>query len=57
MLTTGLVDLLTDSERLAVMAHELGHIKAEHMLYRTMAVTLAELMGEVTKGLPLPPIF
>ena len=54
VLTTGLVDLLTDAERLAVMAHELGHIKAEHMLYRTMAVTLAELMSEVTKGLPLP---
>ena len=54
VLTTGLVDLLTDAERLDVIGHELGHIKAEHMLYRTMAMVLAELMAEVTKGLPLP---
>ena len=54
VLTTGLIELLTDSERLGVIGHELGHIKAEHMLYRTMAYVVAELMTEVTKGLPLP---
>lgn len=54
VLTTSLVDLLTDAERLNVIGHELGHIKAEHMLYRTMAMALADLMAEVTRGLPLP---
>ena len=38
VLTTSLVDLMTDEERLALIGRELGHIKAEHMLYRTMAM-------------------
>jgi Zn-dependent protease with chaperone function len=43
---TGLIDLLTDTERLEVIGHELGHIKAQHMLYRTMAIVLAEILKE-----------
>lgn len=54
VVTTGLVDLLTDSERLGVIGHELGHIKAEHMLYRTMAIVLAEVMQQAAAGLALP---
>lgn len=54
VVTTGMVDLMTDAERLNAIAHELGHIKAEHMLYRTMAYALADVMTEVTKVLPLP---
>ncbi|HEV2472460.1 MAG TPA: M48 family metallopeptidase, partial [Chthonomonadales bacterium] len=51
VMTTGLVDLLDDTERLAVIGHELGHIKAEHMLYRTMAIILAVFLSEVSGGL------
>lgn len=54
VMTTSLVDLLNDTERLEVIGHELGHIKAEHMLYRTMAIILAEVMREMAGGLALP---
>ncbi len=54
VLTTGLIDLLDDSERLEVIGHELGHIKAEHMLYRTMAIVLAEVIKFATAGLTIP---
>src|SRR5579883_2801615 len=54
VLHTGLLDRLNDSERLFVIAHELGHIKAEHMLYRTMAIVLATVLREMAGGLALP---
>ena len=54
VMTTSLVDLLTDAERLEVIGHELGHIKAEHMLYRTMAIVLANVMKTAVSGLTIP---
>ncbi len=54
VMTTSLVDLLNDTERLEVVGHELGHIKAEHMLYRTMAIGLATVLKEMASGLALP---
>lgn len=54
VLTTALVDLLDDTERLEVIGRELGHIKAEHMLYRTMAVVLADILTAATSGLSIP---
>lgn len=54
VMTTSLVDLLNDTERLEVIGHELGHIKAEHMLYRTMAIVLAEFLKAATGGLAIP---
>jgi len=54
VITTGLVDLLTESERLQVIGRELGHIKAEHMLYRTMAYVLADILKNATRFLALP---
>ena len=54
VMTTGLVDLLDDTERLEVIGHELGHIKAEHMLYRTMAIVLATVLQEMTGFLSVP---
>ncbi|HZO88595.1 MAG TPA: M48 family metalloprotease [Chthonomonadaceae bacterium] len=44
VMTTALLDLLNDSERLWAIGHELGHIKAEHLLYRTMALWLASVL-------------
>ncbi len=54
VLTTSLVDLLSDSERLQIIGRELGHIKAEHMLYRTMARALADLLQEATQVFTIP---
>jgi Zn-dependent protease with chaperone function len=54
VLTTSIIDLLDDTERLEVIGHELGHIKAEHMLYRTMAIVLAEVLKYAASGLTIP---
>jgi Zn-dependent protease with chaperone function len=54
VMTTSLVDLLNDTERLEVIGHELGHIKAEHMLYRTMALVLASVLQTMAIGLTIP---
>jgi Zn-dependent protease with chaperone function len=54
VLTSGLVDMLDDEERFFVIAHELGHIKAGHVLYTVMARNIAaivQLIGQATLGL------
>jgi Zn-dependent protease with chaperone function len=53
-LTSGLVDLLGDEELFFVIGHEVGHIKAGHVLYGTMARNIAAvvaLLGQATLGL------
>lgn len=37
VLFSGLIDALSEEELLAVIGHELGHVKCDHMLYKTMA--------------------
>ena len=54
VLTSGLVDLLSSEERFFVIAHELGHIKADHVLYTIMAHNIAQIMeriGQATFGI------
>ncbi len=51
VLTTGLIDLMNDTERLGVIGHELGHIKAQHMLYITMAEYLAAILRDLVSDL------
>lgn len=54
VLTSGLVDMLDDEERFFVIAHELGHIKAGHVLYTVIARNIAEiiaLLGQATMGI------
>src|SRR5690242_8283109 len=54
VVTTGLLDLMNEDELLAVIAHELGHIKSGHVLYKTMArciSLLLMLIGNVTLGI------
>ncbi|GAB4563370.1 MAG: M48 family metallopeptidase [Haliangiales bacterium] len=54
VLTSGLVDMLDDEECFFVLAHELGHIKAGHVLYTLIArniVALSTLLGAVTLGI------
>jgi len=45
VLFSGLIERLNDEEVLAVVAHEVGHIHAEHVLYLTVA-RLLELLAE-----------
>ncbi len=54
VITTAMVDLLSEEERLAVIGRELGHIKAEHMLYRTMALLIAEILANTSRTILLP---
>jgi Zn-dependent protease with chaperone function len=52
--TSGLVDMLSDEELFFVIGHEVGHIKAGHVLYGTMARNIAAvvaMLGQVTLGL------
>ncbi|QCS50839.1 M48 family metallopeptidase [Picosynechococcus sp. PCC 11901] len=46
---TALVEILTEAELQAVMAHELGHLKCEHGVY----LTLANLLMLATNALPV----
>lgn len=40
---SALVDLLTEEELMAVLGHELGHVKCGHVLYRSLALILLKL--------------
>ncbi|MGE3539393.1 MAG: M48 family metallopeptidase [Candidatus Tectimicrobiota bacterium] len=54
VLTSGLIDMLDDEECFFVIAHELGHIKADHVLYTIMArniSTIMTLVSQATLGL------
>jgi Zn-dependent protease with chaperone function len=54
VLTSGLVDMLDDEERFFVIAHEVGHIKADHVLYTVLAKNIAAIMtliGQMTLGI------
>jgi len=52
--TSGLIDMLSDEELFFVVGHEVGHIKAGHVLYGTMArniVAVIALLGQATLGI------
>jgi len=54
VLTTGLIELLGEEEQFFAVAHEVGHIKCEHVLYTAVALniaTLVEILGQATLGL------
>ena len=44
---SALVDLLEEDELMAVLAHELGHVKAGHALYRSIAYFIAHLATRI----------
>jgi Zn-dependent protease with chaperone function len=52
VLFSGLIERLTDEEILAVVAHEVGHIHAEHVLYLTAARILELLMKIGLSAIP-----
>lgn len=54
VMTSSLLDLLDEQEKMFVICHELGHIKCEHVLYTLVAENLAvliEMFGKMTLGL------
>ena len=53
VLTSGLVDMLEEQERLFVIGHELGHIKFGHVLYTVLAENIRvviDVIGRATLG-------
>ena len=52
VITSGLVDLLTEDELRGVLGHELGHIKSGHMLYRSMAIFLIVMGMVAVRNMP-----
>ncbi len=50
-LYAGLIDFLTEAELLAVIGHELGHVKCQHMLYKTIAYLLRTFGAEILYSL------
>jgi Zn-dependent protease with chaperone function len=53
-ISSGCLELLSDDEVKSVLAHELGHIKAEHVLYKTASrilASLADSLAQKTLGL------
>lgn len=53
VLHSALIERLTDEETLAVIAHEVGHIHAEHVLYLT-AARLLEALANASLGKLVP---
>jgi len=52
-LYSGLIDSLSEAELMAVIGHELGHVKCQHMLYKTMAFIIRLLgMNSLNNFLP-----
>jgi Zn-dependent protease with chaperone function len=54
VVTSGLLDLMNEDEIMAVIGHELGHIKSGHVLYRTIALCITLLLtivGDMTLGI------
>ncbi len=46
-ISTSLIDLLSEEELLGVIAHELGHIQCGHVLYKTAARIIYQVMAVV----------
>ncbi|MEO8691669.1 MAG: zinc metalloprotease HtpX [Candidatus Saccharimonas sp.] len=47
--TAGIMDILTDDELRAVLAHELGHVKNRDMLVSTIAATMAGAISYIAQ--------
>lgn len=55
-LNTALLDMLDEQERYAIIGHELGHVKCEHVFYKTLAAFLTFFGGPVLDVIPVPGI-
>lgn len=53
VLYSGLLELMDDDEVMAVIAHELGHVKCGHVLYMTMGSSIDILISITKQFLPV----
>jgi Zn-dependent protease with chaperone function len=54
VLCSGLIDIMTEDELLAILGHELGHVKCEHQLYKTMTYLLTNFgHAIISNAIPL----
>jgi Zn-dependent protease with chaperone function len=53
VLWTELLDVMNDDEIMAVIAHEVGHIKCNHVLYKAMARVIAPLLEVSSEFIPV----
>lgn len=53
-ITSGLVDMMTDEELTAVVAHECGHIACHHVLYHSIASYILQGTSGILGSLSLP---
>ena len=51
-LNSGLLDLMDEEEVMAVIAHELGHVKCGHVLYTMMAAEIDVVISGVASAIP-----
>ncbi|MEM7588800.1 MAG: M48 family metalloprotease [Myxococcota bacterium] len=49
-ISTGCLDLLDEDELLCVLGHELGHVHADHVLYKTLSRVLGSVAGGVVQA-------
>lgn len=56
VLYAGLVEQLSEEELLAVLAHEMGHIHCQHLLYRTAAFAMLTLLETALGKTPVGAI-
>ncbi len=50
-ISTSIVDLLSEEELLGVIAHELGHIQCGHVLYKTAASLIVQILLKLFGGM------
>jgi Zn-dependent protease with chaperone function len=53
---SGLIDITTEDELLAILGHELGHVKCNHMLYMTMVNLIRQYGAGYLIAALLPPV-
>lgn len=51
---TGLLDVMNEREVMGVLAHELGHVKCDHMLYNSLTNAIRMLGAELFNQIPVP---
>jgi Zn-dependent protease with chaperone function len=53
-INSGLLDILTEREALAIIGHELGHVKCDHMFYNTFTYFLRYFGSSLMSMIPAP---
>lgn len=54
VVNTGLLDVMNENEVTAILGHELGHVKCDHMLYNSLSGMMVRLGGPLIDQIPIP---